>query len=216
MSLSMLKFSVLIRLRVSGDSGHADEEQDTSQSTLDEFTKSTLQPTLDAQQTLERIDSIKSLFQPSKRTLRKARLADWRFENFQRLLCGTRTFPYILLLNLKNDRPPSIRWDGRSDSNPNLARRCPEWNQSWTWRCDHHGFISKVDRRLVGWTPCWARSSYCRNVRVDPWRYSRVQVTYLPTILSCQCFRPSQHERWGSFHGMLQNCAQAWTVPSAK
>lgn len=76
MSLSMLKFSVLIRLRVSGDSGHADEEQDTSQSTLDEFTKSTLQPTLDAQQTLERIDSIKSLFQPSKRTLRKARLAD--------------------------------------------------------------------------------------------------------------------------------------------
>ncbi|KAJ5181739.1 hypothetical protein N7449_011886 [Penicillium cf. viridicatum] len=80
----------LIRLRISGGASGVGEGPVTSQSTLDEFIKTTLQPALHAQQILELIH-------------------DWpeeRFENFQRLLCGTRNFPCILLLNPKNDHLP--------------------------------------------------------------------------------------------------------------
>ncbi|OQE18072.1 hypothetical protein PENFLA_c022G07348 [Penicillium flavigenum] len=191
----------LSHLRVSEDSGHANEEKDTSQSTLDEFIESTLQPALAAQQTLERIDSEHPLFNRAKKLCEKH---DWpieRFENFRRLLCGTRTFPCILLLNPKNDLLP---FDEMVDQTPTL-----------TWLEDVLDEIGLgLDDVIIMdlfpmLTDDWLDEHPAERDKVIPEMFKLtldfIREFKLHTILSCQCFVPFWNERWGSFHhGMLQ------------
>jgi hypothetical protein len=191
----------LIRLRVSGYSGHANEEQDTTQPTLDKFIESTLQPALAAQQTLERIDSEHPFFDRAKELCEKH---DWpieRFENFQRLLCGTRTFPCILLLNPKNDLLP---FDKMVEQTSTLA---------WLEEILHDIGLGLDDVIIMDLFPMltdeWLDEHPAERGKVISEMFKLtldfIREFKLPTILSCQCFRPFQHERWGSFnHGMLQ------------
>lgn len=100
----------LIRLRISGGASGVGEGPVTSQSTLDELIKTTLQPALHTQQILELIVPTHSFFDRAKELHQKHDWPEERFQNFQRLLCGTRNFPCILLLNPKNDHLPFMRW----------------------------------------------------------------------------------------------------------
>ncbi|CAI7572237.1 unnamed protein product [Penicillium viridicatum] len=74
--------------------------------TLDEFVKTTFQPALHTQKNLEPIVPTHSVFDRAKELHQKHDWPEERFKNFQRLLCGTRNFPCILLLNPKNDLLP--------------------------------------------------------------------------------------------------------------
>ncbi|KAJ6181038.1 hypothetical protein N7519_011499 [Penicillium mononematosum] len=178
----------LIRLRVSTYSGPANDE-----SMLDEFIESTLQPALAAQQTPERVDSKHPFFDRAKELCLKH---DWpieRFENFRRLLCGNRTFP--------NDLLP---FDEMVDQTPTLTRLEDVLDKIGLGLDDV--IIMDLFPML---TDEWLDGHPAERDKVIPEMFKLtldfIRGFKLHTILSCQCFRPLWHERWGSFdHGMLQ------------
>ena len=190
----------LIRLRISGGASGVDEGPITSQSTLDELRKTTLQPALQTQKILEPIVPTHSFFDRAKELHQKHKWPEERFENFQRLLCGTRNFPCILLLNPKNDYLPF-------DEMVKVTR-------TLTWLKDTLEEIGlRLDDVIIMdlfpmLTDEWLDEHPDKRDQVIPEMFALtldfIREFKLPIILSCQCFRPFQHERWGSFtHDMI-------------
>jgi hypothetical protein len=196
----------LIRLRISTSASGVDEGLITSQSTLDQLIKTTLQPALHSQKILEPIVSTHSFFDRAKELHQKHGWPEERFENFQRLLCETRNFPYILLLNPKNDHLPFDEMVG--------ATRTLKWLEN---------ILEEIGLRLDD-VIIMDSFHMLTNERLEEHSDKRDQVIpemfgltldfirefRLPIVLSCQCFRPFQHERWGSFnHDMIQKLSSS-------
>ncbi|KAJ5421053.1 hypothetical protein N7465_003572 [Penicillium sp. CMV-2018d] len=192
----------LAHLRISGGASGVDE----GLTTLDEFVKTTFQPTLHNQINLEPIVPTHSFFDRAKELHQKHEWPEERFENFQRLLCGTRNFPCILLLNPKNDLLP---FDEMVKATPTL-----------TWL---ENTLEEIGLRLDDviimdlfpmLTDEWLEEHPDKRDQVIPEMFGLtldfIREFKLPIILSCQCFRPFQHERWGSFnHEMISKLSSS-------
>ncbi|KAJ5956845.1 hypothetical protein N7501_011124 [Penicillium viridicatum] len=190
----------LIRLRISGGASGVDERPITSRSTLDELIKTTFQPALHTQKILEPIVPTHPFFDRAKELHQKHEWPEERFENFQRLLCGTRNFPCILLLNPKNDLFP---FDEMVEATPTLT---------WLENTLEEIGLRLDDVIIMDLFPMltneWLEEHPDKRDQVIPEMFGLtldfIREFKLPIILSCQCFRPFQHERWGSFnHDMI-------------
>ncbi|CAG8908209.1 unnamed protein product [Penicillium egyptiacum] len=125
-----------------------------------------------------------------------------RFENFQRLLCGTRTFPCILLLNPKDEHLP---FDEMVEKTATLT---------WLEDALDEMSLGLDDVIIMDLFPMltneWLDEHPDKRDQVIPEMFELI-LDFIrefkpPTILSCQCFRPFpfQHKHWGSFrHAML-------------
>ncbi|KGO72692.1 hypothetical protein PITC_056780 [Penicillium italicum] len=203
----------LIRLRISGGSRYADEDPVTNLSTLEELIKSTLQPALHAQQTLDPIVSTHSLFDRAKELCQKHQWPMQRFNNFQRLLCGTRNFPCILLLNPKNDHlpfndmvkgTPTLRW--LEDTLEKIGLRLDD--------------VSIMDLFPM-LTDNWLDNHPAKRKEVIPEIFDLtldfIREFKPPIFLSCQCFASFQHERWNSFdHYMIQKLSSSMSTAKSQ
>lgn len=196
----------LIRLRISGGASGVDEGPITSRYTLDELIKSTFQPALHTQKILEPIVPTHPFFDRAKKLHRKHDWPEERFENFQRLLCGTRNFPCILLLNPKNDLLP---FDEMVEATPTLT---------WLENTLEEIGLRLDDVIIMDLFPMltneWLEEHPDKRDQVIPEMFGLtldfIREFKLPIILSCQCFRPFQHERWGSFnHDMIRKLSSS-------
>lgn len=144
---------------------------------------------------IDRISAEDPWFTSARLLCDKYALPPNAFENFQRLLCGIRNFPWILLQNPKNDdldfeemieSTPSLQWlkdslegNGFNIDDIIIMDLFPMLTN--TWLDDHpemrHQAIHDMSKLTLDF--------------IDKFKP--------PVILSCQCFKPSVNERWFSF-----------------
>ena len=163
--------------------------------TLDGLLDATLEPALKGLKRVERIYPNDPYFIRAKSLCQKYKLPPQGFENFQRLLCGIRNFPCILLINPKNDdyefeemvsKTTTLRWLEEALNNIGFELDdiitmdlFPMLTDEWV---DNHPHESRqAVQDMFGLTLDFI-NEFKPNV-----------------ILSCQCLNPSKKVRWKSF-----------------
>ncbi|KAJ5382376.1 hypothetical protein N7517_000287 [Penicillium concentricum] len=210
--------SSLRGLKIGKNSTSSDEEPVIKHPTsLRELIESVLQPALHAQQDFEPIVATHPFFERAKKLCQKHEWPMERFENFQRLLCGTRNFPCILLLNPKNDHLP---FDEMVKGTRTLMCLRDVLEDIGLQLDD----VIIMDL-LPMLTDEWLDEHPDERERVIPEMFQLtldcIREFKLPIVISCQCFPSFRHERWGSFnHDMVsdlrssKSSAQCYEVSS--
>ncbi|CAG7949454.1 unnamed protein product [Penicillium nalgiovense] len=165
---------------------------------LEELLDKIIQPALRTQRTVERIHPNDPFFDRAKNLRQKYKLPQKGFENFQRLLCGIRDFPCILLQNPKNDELEFEEMIAETDS--------LYWLQEVL---NNNGFnlddIIVIDLFPM-LTDTWLEEHPDESPQAIQDMFNLtldfIHEFKLPIILSCQCFNPSRKTRktlWASF-----------------
>lgn len=162
--------------------------------TLEALLKKTIQPALDVQKELERILPTDPWFARAERLRKKYELPKIGFQNFQRLLCGVRNFPFVLLQNPKNDHLEF----------KNMVRRTKTLD--WLEKVLEEVGIKLDDIIIMDMFPMltdrWVdQHSDVRQQAIDEMFALTLDFIHEfkpPVILSCQCFNPGGFKHWES------------------
>ncbi|KAJ6079308.1 hypothetical protein N7467_009061 [Penicillium canescens] len=162
---------------------------------LDQLFKRSLQPTLNSQRTLDRIDQSHPFFTKVERICQENKWPEYRFENFRRLMCGVRNFPCILLQNPKNDH---LEYNEMIRKTKTLC-----WIQDTLKEIG----LELDDIIIIDLFPLltdeWLdqhpneRAKYVKDMFQLTLDF--IQEFKPPIILSCQCWKPTEKVRWGQF-----------------